>query len=231
MTKKSTCRKRDVERKLTLYLAIIATSLITAGGAHAAVVFQKDLDQAFGVGAGGDYELTMEGASADLRFSGHSSSGFGDEATYYFNALGLGSTAIRVAGSDVDMLNTSEFVNDSMDISGANGTFYYYDNDGFGDITTHGDWVDNGTRGYFGFSFDREEDGRTVYGWADIERLSSSSGKLHSWAYEDSGGAIQVGSFSDGGSSVPEPGTLAMLAVGTAGVMALRRRVNRARAT
>ncbi|NCD34826.1 MAG: PEP-CTERM sorting domain-containing protein [Spartobacteria bacterium] len=222
MTKKTTRKKQHIERKWALYLAVAAASLITAGGAAAAVIYQQNLNQDFGVGAG-DYNLTMEGTSADLRFFGASSSSFGDAATYSFSAQALGNAAVMVAGSDVDMLNTSEFVNDSMG-TGASGTFYYYENNGMGSITTHGDWTANGTRGYLGFSFEREEDGRTVYGWADIERVSQSSGTLHSWAYEDSGGAIQVGSFSDGGSAVPEPGTLAMLALGTVGTLALRRR-------
>ena len=136
MTKKTTRKKQHIQRKLTLYLAVAAASLITAGGADAAVIYQQNLDQDFGVGAGGDYELTMEGTSADLRFFGAASSGFGDAATYSFSALALGNAHIMVAGSDVDMLNTSEFVNDSMGIIGASGTFYYYDNNGFGTITT-----------------------------------------------------------------------------------------------
>ena len=60
----------------------------------------------------------------------------------------------------------------------------------------------------------------TVSGWAEIQRPDSTTWKLLGWAYEDQGGPILTGETG----SVPEPSTLATLALGAAGVLAMRRR-------
>lgn len=100
-------------------------------------------------------------------------------------------------------------------------TVFLYAGDAFGQ------WTKGCDKGFFGFSFELEKQsdsatsaGTTVYGWAEVERLTYNQGKLIGWAYEDSGDPIQVG---DAG-AIPEPNTFALLALGAAGVTALRRR-------
>lgn len=54
------------------------------------------------------------------------------------------------------------------------------------------------------------------FGWMHIDSVSSSGFHIDGYAYEDSGAPITAG-------AVPEPSSLALLALGAAGVRALRR--------
>lgn len=77
-------------------------------------------------------------------------------------------------------------------------------------------WLGGGN-GYLGFRF--EDEGTTLYGWAEITVGSTSEGfTLERWAFDDSGDAIAVG-------QVPTPGTLgiAALALGAAGIRSSRK--------
>lgn len=83
----------------------------------------------------------------------------------------------------------------------------------------------SGVSGYFGFRFDDQGQSgtNTVYGWARLTIVLddlNSEVTLHEWAYEDSGGAIQVG-------AVPEPAAvttgLGALALGAAGLRRWRK--------
>ncbi len=78
----------------------------------------------------------------------------------------------------------------------------------------------DGRHGFFRLHFILESTSDWVVGWAEIQRMDGSNGKLLGWACEDSGDPIQVG---DAG-AIPEPNTFALLALGAAGVTALRRR-------
>lgn len=68
---------------------------------------------------------------------------------------------------------------------------------------------------YLGFRFDR--DGSIYYGWAEVN-ITEIELTITRWAYENEAGvAIRAG-------AIPEPGSLALLAGGAAGLMTLRRR-------
>lgn len=70
-----------------------------------------------------------------------------------------------------------------------------------------------------GFRFD--SNGDLLYGWAEVQ-ISGSEVTITRWAYEsDADTAIHVG-------TVPEPNALALLGMGAAGVLAMRRKRNTA---
>lgn len=72
--------------------------------------------------------------------------------------------------------------------------------------------------GFIGFRF--EINGELHYGWAEIN-FAGDEMSITRWAYEDVAGVgLRVGQTS----SVPEPGTLGLLGLGAAGVLAMRRR-------
>ena len=94
---------------------------------------------------------------------------------------------------------------------------------------TYGSWPDSGTPYYLGVSFTRG--GQTYYGWAEVATYvttGSAEVVLYGYAFNDVAGAsILAGEMTN---PVPEPKpTMALLALGAVGVMALRRRRNAAR--
>lgn len=81
-----------------------------------------------------------------------------------------------------------------------------------------------GTEAFLGLLFDGP--GAALYpGWADVRVDSIDSVSLLGYAYEDTGAPIRVGDTGNGQTTTtPEPGTLSLLALGAAGLAALRRR-------
>ena len=79
--------------------------------------------------------------------------------------------------------------------------------------------------GYIGFSFDPDmvPGAQTLYGWYRISVGDNvlGDGAISEWAFDNSGAPITVG-------AVPEPSSIALLAMGAAGVLALRRRRRKA---
>lgn len=78
-----------------------------------------------------------------------------------------------------------------------------------------------GQTGLIGFAFDPDNiaGAQTFFGWArmSIGDNSSTNGSVIDWAYDDSGAPIAAG-------TAPEPASLGLLALGTVGLLALRRR-------
>lgn len=81
----------------------------------------------------------------------------------------------------------------------------------------------NATDAFVGLSF--PAGGNTYYGWLRVD-VNNAAGTLlvKDWAYESTAGA----GIAAGAGIVPEPGTLGLLAAGSAGVAMLRRRKRQA---
>ena len=78
----------------------------------------------------------------------------------------------------------------------------------------------DGKAGYLGFKFTSHS--KSYFGWAKMAfNVGGSSAKLTEYAYDTvPGQTIDAGQTS----SVPEPGTLSLLALGAVGLLALRKR-------
>jgi len=88
---------------------------------------------------------------------------------------------------------------------------------------TYGDWQ-NGKRGYIGFNI--KINGADTFGWVDVEWFPYGPGRgapallIHGWAYNaEPRGPITAGEIPAGG-----PGSVALLALGAAGIRRQRHR-------
>jgi hypothetical protein len=83
-----------------------------------------------------------------------------------------------------------------------------------------GNWTPDGTPGFLGVRFDISGD--THYGWVRVGvTFGSTSFRIVDWAYNSTPGeALKAGE------PIPEPSTLSLMALGAAGLLALRRRRN-----
>ncbi|MGD9634593.1 MAG: PEP-CTERM sorting domain-containing protein [Pirellulales bacterium] len=104
--------------------------------------------------------------------------------------------------------------------SAALGTSFY-GSMAYGGVNPNAEFknVDNGI---LGLSFPAGSFG-TFFGWVRVD-INNAAGSfvIKDWAYDDANAAILAG--DTGGGFVPEPGTLGLLAAGSAGVLAMRRR-------
>jgi len=83
-----------------------------------------------------------------------------------------------------------------------------------------GDYPTTSPGGLYGFKFQNEALGNQIeYGWARVIRgaTTSTAGTIVEYAYDNTGAGINAG-------AVPTPGSLALLAVGAAGLVGRRRR-------
>lgn len=142
----------------------------------------------------------------------------GTDAYAYWNILG--SNQVVTSGSDVDALTGGVVVGPGQNY-GSGGKLAKAKASG----STGGQWPSNLVDPRFvGLQF--LIGGQTHYGWArvgvDVDGPAGvAQGVVYDWAYDDTPGAAIT---TPGTASVPEPSSLALFALGAAGVAALKRR-------
>lgn len=210
-----------------LKLLTLATGFALLGEARAAIVHFP--------GEEIPIPNTYAGVSVDLE-TGSSSTALdgleGGDANFFLGGARIGNDAyapsttptwqpLRVGTGNTDAIRQIA-LGSTIDLSSG---FYSAGFGASGQINAHiggATGFTEGAQGYLGFSLVIDDPGNPgnpllVYGWALVTLEDNDDvGTLHSWAYEDSGGAIQAG-------AIPEPSISAGL-VAALGMMALRRR-------
>lgn len=210
--------RADLTKRLAGYSLTAGIVLASGGKARAGIIYSGPMDQSFGIDYE-DYDLTMEGTNPEARFSGDKM----DDDTLQVKRLNDNFNV------EADSMNETLYMLPAGSVLGPSNTLehdtygFFYFHSSFSTMTTSGslyiayntkgNWNQNGQEGYFGFSFDLENEsaggaaaGATVYGWGLVEKTDGVSGRLLGWAYEDSGGEIHVG--DTGIPAVPVPSAL-----------------------
>ncbi len=221
--------KKELGKKLLGYSAAAGAVLTIGAGVAEAVAIKTTPGTPVTVGGGGSFNIDFDGdTNDDISFSVFASTftfftnytGVSNSA----NVNGIGSNKIMATGSAALSLSFSDPINSvllgSYGAPSASLGRFLYSHIG---TNFYGNFL--GNRGFLGVGFDISSS--THYGWVDL-MLSTDASEItiYAWGYEtDPGTGIPagVGSEGSGGEPVPEPATLATLAMGAAGLYALRR--------
>lgn len=244
--------KKQLEKKLAGYSAAAGAAIAVGavGGVtdrvEATIIHTDHTAAPIDVFLGSTYLLDFAtlGAATDLKFiiasfSGGSSNLSSPIYVFTYQAKSAyvtgpnGASIATFAGSAKLLPGASSFINAALFSFSANTSatlaFNYSYNSHYGTATAFtaiyagssdgGAFLD--TRGFLGVQF--QIGGNTHFGWVDLEvDAILGATRIYGWAYESFADTqIKVGATS---TAVPEPGTLATLALGAAGVLAWRRR-------
>jgi hypothetical protein len=193
--------KQAFEHRLARYALAGSVLLVAPGAANAGVVYSGLVNLT--VNPSQTLNLDLDGSGPDFQFSA-GSAGIPSSLTASFFGINRFNNSLTplAFGAPITLANTTSGGGTLMKSS--SGPSY------------SGPWA-NTSAGYLGLKFTTS--GQTHLGWADIAiDRGTPSLTLRSYAYND------VANASINAGEVPEPSSLALFAIGAAGVLALRRR-------
>ncbi len=216
-TSKNTRGNGRLDARLAAYAA--ATAAVLSPSAQATIIGS---DVGFSITNSASttssfFSLDMDGGAPEVTFSNWtttSGSGWaGLELSAHVEVINSDTFYSTTGFPQPAQLSLGATVSSGKSFGGGGTLFYEYY--GYGNFAP-GEW------GYLGIRFD--SDLATVgsqwhYGWIHVMTTGKET-KIDGWAYEDSGASIRAGDMP---TPVPEPGSLGLLALGAAGLTAMRR--------
>jgi hypothetical protein len=202
--------KTGFEFRLARYALAGGALLGWPAASHANIIYSGTQNVAFNAGTPAAVNFNpLVDAITDVTFSA-SSTGVFPAITSSVSATPAASNAIRLGplslGDPITMANTTDTTG-GMLVSKV----------GFAPST--GPWASQATPAYIGLRFTAS--GQDYLGWAQLSvNVAGPNGTVIDWAYQDT----PETSINAGQTAVPEPSSLALFALGAAGILAVRRR-------
>jgi PEP-CTERM motif len=210
---------KSLERKLATYTIASGAFLAASASsqAQAGIVYSGRQDIAI-TGAPGStsYDLNINNAGTDFTFTNTPDDPFSATLTV---TSPLSTDQVVLDGSFAAALDAGTLISSASNFGGGNTTTTMGTSSWKGKKDS-GPWA-NAQSLYLGVKFD--DPGQTHFGWVQISFPDSTwTATIEGWAYQtDPGVGINAG--DTGVAAVPEPSPLVLLALGAAGVGALRR--------
>jgi hypothetical protein len=212
-----------LEKKIAAYAIASAAVLAAPAAAHASVVYTAVNQTVDGTTTGATYTFDPGGLSSDditlEAILGVPSVPAGTENDVDVSA-GAGAGIVETFEPPFETYATALSGGSAIGSASNFGTGgKLASNAGFGPFEPQ--WPTNGSDAYLGFYF-TDSSNDTHYGWAEISAVAgatSDSFTLVGYAYQTTAGVT-----IDTPSAVPEPSSLALIALGAAGLVVLRRR-------
>jgi hypothetical protein len=204
----------QLDRKLMAYTAAAGAAIAAAGAesADAAIISSPGFTYA----SGSTNNINFDHSGAEEYQLGHRTGPFRVSLLKDSNALSTNAYAVTPANAQPAALTLGTIIGPSSTYSTTYDADLANQGTGAGNFT-----VDNvtGNPQYVGVKFQLANGGPTYYGWigVDITNATDLTGQVTGYAYEDSGGPIAAG-------AVPEPSSLALLALGAPFLLRRRRR-------
>ena len=215
-------QEKQFVRKLAAYVLAGAAILIPGTAEAGTIDYFPNVDTIVtGPGLGSSYSFNLSGpSSADLTLEMPPGVVGSDPAVEIGIETANGAEVVFGGVNNVSALSEGAAIGPA-DRFGTLGELVAYDQRD-GDIA--GFWPSNGGDAYLGFYFEGPDGPQ--YGWADITTLVSNSTatfEVLDYAYSTvTNATIFAGQTQD----TPEPSTIALLALGAAGMVAMRRRLS-----
>lgn len=220
--KRKDSRKSNFERKLSSYALAGAALVVVPGAAHAGTITVVPVGETFTEGGSPDsYTLTFPSSSDTVTITAQPNTTFGSDPTNDVDAsTGMNALILNNSGNSVPAaLTLGALIDPTVTTNwGSGGKMASYDLTG---PFSGGNWSFGGYPAYLGFYY-TAPDGNHA-GWAYISttaNASFSSFFLDEYGYDTTPNEA----ITAGEGQTPEPSTMTLIALGGAGLIALRRR-------